>query len=40
MLASLPGWHRLVGDAMMAVGIVGSALVALGALLKRADRRD
>ena len=40
MLASLPGWHRWLGDAMMAIGIVGTALVALGALLKRADRRD
>ncbi|MEO8563950.1 MAG: AarF/UbiB family protein [bacterium] len=35
LLATTSGWHRVLGDALLAVGIVGTIAVAVGALLKR-----
>lgn len=35
LLGTTSGWHRVIGDLLLAVGIVGTVAVALGALLKR-----
>jgi ubiquinone biosynthesis protein len=35
MLTTIPGWHRSVGDALLAVGVLGTLAVALGALRRR-----
>ena len=35
LLGTTSGWHRVIGDILLAVGIVGTVAVALGALLRR-----
>lgn len=35
LLGTTSGWHRVIGDLLLAVGVVGTITVALGALLKR-----
>jgi ubiquinone biosynthesis protein len=35
LLGTTSGWHRVMGDILLAVGVVGTITVALGALLKR-----
>lgn len=35
LLGTTSGWHRVIGDILLAVGVVGTITVALGALLKR-----
>ncbi|MEO5815778.1 MAG: AarF/UbiB family protein [Gemmatimonadaceae bacterium] len=35
LLGTTSGWHRLIGDTLLAVGLVGTIAVAAGALLKR-----
>ena len=40
MLVMVDGWHRVAGDALLAVGLLGTAVVALGALRKPRRSED
>ena len=35
MLVMVDGWHRIAGDVLLAVGVVGTLATALGALRRR-----
>ena len=39
LLGTTSGWHRVLGDSLLAIGIVGTTAAALGALLKRRRAR-